>query len=367
MINKSLKLLAVLAAFTAGPLFAQDTYFSYDFEFEGADAVGFPLFELNEFEDSGELVGSWSGDDFQPGDPSSQFAADCSEDCPSVGIVNTPYEGNESILFIDRPNMPATHFMNLTEAIDLPGAEFTVTVATRRTGGGTSEPKAYDFFGVDSDGNESFRIRILADGSTERLGYVTDGGDTVVKDLPTTQGEDMPDDIANTGGPPLGENDDVAQLNVRLGVGGYTVVYTNLNGSNSYTTDTLAYNGPGTDLAQVGLSYGANLTNTNEQVGFFVDDVLVTGFQDLLLGDFDQDGDIDLEDFMELANNFGTASTDGDYDFNGKVDLADWVGFFAAYQAANGAAEAQAVPEPSSSLLVCFGSLVGLLARRRRR
>lgn len=371
MIIKTLKMLVVLAVFAASPLLAQDTFFSYDFDFGGVDELGFPIETMAELNAEGDLTGEWSGDDFPfAGDDLSSYFANldggsCTEECFSSGIVQSPFDDNESLLFIDRPREAATHYMNLTETIDLPGAEFSVTVGTRRTGGGTNEPKSYDFFGLDSDGNESFRIKILADGSTERLGYVTDGGNTVVKDLPTVEGEDMADDIANTGGPPFGVNDDIVVLNVRLGASGYTVAYENLNGTNSYVTNTLPFNGDGTNLAQIGLSYSGVATATGSQVGFVVDDVLVTGFEDLLLGDFNFDGDVDLDDFMTLANNYGTFSTDGDFDFNGKVDLADWAGFFDAYQAAN-AAPAASVPEPAGVALLGMGVIFGLLSRRRR-
>ncbi len=366
MINRTLKLLAVLTAFAAGPLFAQDTYFSYDFDFTGVDEIGFALFEITELNEDGQLTGEWSGDDFPiAGDNlSSYFVMGCSEECPSSGIVQNPFEGNESMLFIDRPATGAVHYMNLTETIELPGSEFVVTVGTRRTGG-SANAKSYDFFGVDSEGNESFRIRIHGDG-IERLGAVTDGGSTVLRDLPTVIGEDMNDDIQNTGGPPFGVNDDIVTLTVRNGATGYSVVYENANGSNAYTTASIPFNGSGKDLARIGLSYGGVASDANQQVGFFVDDAIVTGFDELLLGDFDFDNDIDLEDFMAIANNFGTNNSEGDFNFNGVVDLEDWVGFFDAYQAANAPAGAASVPEPATGLMVLFG-LLGMLAVRRRR
>lgn len=366
MIYRTLKVLALLV-FAAGSLGAQETYFSYDFEFEGVPPEGFPLFAISELNEdgSGTLIGQWSGDDFQLGDPSSHFAfTDCGDVCDSSGIVENPFGG--SLLFIDRPVAPATHLMNLTDTIQLPGSTFSVTLGTRRTGGGfPAEPKSYDFFGLDDQGNESFRIRVLADGSTERLGYVADG--VQVADFPTVQGEDMADDIANTGGVPFGVGDDIVRLTLRMGGSGYTVQYENLNGSNAWVSAAVPFNGPGANLAQVGLSYGGVVGVNNEQVGFFIDDVLVTGFQNLLLGDFDFNGKIDMADFMTLAGNFGTQNSEGDFDFNGTVDLSDWVGFKAAYNADNAPAGAAAVPEPGGIWLLGLGSIVALLSRGRQR
>ena len=232
---KIIKVLAVLAALV-GTAISQDTFFSYDFEFGEVGAEGFSLLEIAELNAEGGLVGEWSGDDFQLPDPSGFFAG---EDA-SAGIVENPHGG--TMMFIDRPIAPAQHVMNLTEPILLPGAKFSATVGTRRTGGGyPREPKSYDFFGLDSDGNESFRIRILADGSRERLGYVADGQQ--FDDFDTVIGEDMADDIANMGNLPFADTDDIVELKVSLGGSGYVVSYNNLNGSNAWTSATVPFNG----------------------------------------------------------------------------------------------------------------------------
>ena len=360
MINHTFKFVALLMLL-ASPSFAQETFFSYDFEFEGLfEGEGLPLFFLDELNEEGELIGEWSGDDFQLGDPSSFFAtANCADECDSSGIVTNPRGG--TLLFIDRPHIPASHTMELTEAIGLAGAKFSVTLGTRRTGGGAAaEPKAFDFFGLDSDGNESFRISVL--GERQRLGYVADG--QLVFDLPTREGEDMAQDIGNTGGPPFGENDDLVELTVSLSDSSYTVTYNNLNGSNSYITESLPFNGTPSDLAQVVLSYGGVVGVTNQQPGFVVDDVSVTGFTNLLVGDLNFDGSVDMSDFTMLAENYGTTSADGDVDFSGSVDLNDWTAFYAAYSAANPAAAS--VPEPGAGMMFSL-ALLGLVGIRQRK
>lgn len=67
---------------------------------------------------------------------------------------------------------------------------------------------------------------------------------------------------------------------------------------------------------------------------------------DLLVGDFDFNGSVDLGDFDILNDNFfrtDAAYEDGDANFDGKVHLQDFVIFREAFRDANPAA----VPEPA--------------------
>ena len=129
----------------------------------------------------------------------------------------------------------------------------------------------------------------------------------------------------------------------------------------------LSYSGSGADLARLEFTYEASTANGRNS-GYILDNVLATGFEDLLQGDFNFDGAINFADYLILSDNFGTGTTfsQGDFDFNGVVGLADFIGLKAAFNAQGQAATAASVPEPSSVLLLGIAGVALLLKRRRR-
>ena len=90
-------------------------------------------------------------------------------------------------------------------------------------------------------------------------------------------------------------------------------------------------------------------------------------------GDFNDDGNVNLADFLIMSENFdrvfpvAESFAKGDQTRDGSVDLADFVQVRQIF-AAQSAAGAAAVPEPQSLAMVAgFVSMFGLLVRRKRR
>ncbi len=97
------------------------------------------------------------------------------------------------------------------------------------------------------------------------------------------------------------------------------------------------------------------------------DEFLLPAGQGRTLGDFNEDGAIDLADFQILTSNFGTSGNsfaEGDINFDSRVDLSDFLQFRGVFSATgNGVA---AVPEPHSLAMISLaGGALLLLIRRR--
>ena len=89
--------------------------------------------------------------------------------------------------------------------------------------------------------------------------------------------------------------------------------------------------------------------------------------QGLIPGDFDANGTVEFPDFLTLSANFGQPGTysQGNADGVGNVEFPDFLILSATFGQSS-AAEAAAVPEPSTGLLFSMGLGVAALLRRRR-
>ena len=371
--NKSFPTLAVAILLAGASLStAQDTVFFTGFEYSEAPVI----FEPAELNGADGQIGEWSGDEFPEGQGDILFAGD------AVGILPSPYGG--TLMLFDRASgdfdtsedVTGSYFADFTMPVGLLGAEVSFDVGTRRTQG--NNEKDYDIIGRDSSGVETFHLRVGTNNNGgERLGVVTDDGATVIFDLPTTIGEDQRADLDNMGGFSLengpGFGAEIANIVVRLGEEGFVVDFsypeeaTSPN-ANAYRTALLPYNGDGVDLAQLEFTYEGSTANGRNS-GYVLDNILVTGFDDLLQGDFNFDGVIDVMDFQILAGNFGTGTSyaEGDYNFDATVGLSDFVGLKATFLA-QGQAMTAAIPEPAGLTLALFcGAFVACFGRRKRR
>lgn len=124
-------------------------------------------------------------------------------------------------------------------------------------------------------------------------------------------------------------------------------------------------------IQQISINGGANADWLIDglRIGAAFDAVIVdTGVG--LLGDLTGDNQVELADWVQFKSNFGldTSSLDehlqlraGDFDNNGEVNIQDFIQFREIYDARNGAgafsAAAVRVPEPNTLILVAFTTL----------
>lgn len=377
--------LATMLLFTSTAFGQRETFFETAFEYADEPFI-LEDSEPSELDGATGQIGNWVGDPF-PAGVGDIFDLGCpgtDGTCDVVGFRDNPWDGTR-LLILDRatgdttrPNADASgnfkgaFSASLTTPISNLGAEIAFDLGVFRTTG--NHQKDFDIVGRGSDGAESFRVRVGTNNNgAERLGVVSDNGASELFDLPTAVGEDRPADLNNMGasaaeGGVFAVGDEFPRITLRLGAGGFTIDLAsppeNTSGeANAYISETLPYNGAAADLAQIDFGYSASSSNGFNS-GYALDNILVTGFETFLQGDFDLDGTLGFPDFLILTSNFGQQSSDGDFDLNGTVDLADFVGFKAAFGAQ--APTAASVPEPTSIGLLLIGVL-GFLARRRRR
>jgi hypothetical protein len=129
-------------------------------------------------------------------------------------------------------------------------------------------------------------------------------------------------------------------------------------------------------LSTVGTDYNVHGFGYNDAAGAPSVPDLTTAD---LVGDINRDGDVDLDDWVDLRDNIGAdlsaetradAYARGDIDHNGLNDIRDFDLFREGYDAANGEGSFDAmvagVPEPSSIMLLAAGA-AGLAMWRKKR
>lgn len=187
--------------------------------------------------------------------------------------------------------------------------------------------------------------------------------------FPTLNGELSDQFSLQTG--PQGSVDDLGWAELRIQV---TPDLTNENNSNIRITykdrevinGSFAYKPSPGQLVFGGRTGGANSHHHIDNIRIITDFTRIE-----LLGDFNEDGKLDLVDFGILADNMNTLIPEnsypsGDIDFSGRIDLADFVVFRKEFLK-QGQAGAAAVPEPGAGLLAMLGALALGTVRRRRR
>lgn len=202
--------------------------------------------------------------------------------------------------------------------------------------GGLFDPRIYDFINLDLD--KVYNIELSLTRATE-----VEEGDTIFAQLTYTDKETGM--VVGV----LGGNDDLDAMG-------------NLPGINSDNWDFFGLrnqsNGAG-EFDFIFDNFEVEVNGSNES------DYL----PDLLQGDFDGDGDVDIVDFGTFGQNFGMTglpldpATDGDFEPDGDVDIVDFGTF--AQNFGMGTGSGSAVPEPASCLLVML--LTGVIACRSGR
>ena len=170
------------------------------------------------------------------------------------------------------------------------------------------------------------------------------------------------------------ESDNNGFYSVGEGLGGVTVVATDMANGQKFTTTTYGSGGYNLELP-TGRSY--NVVASGPGLGQFTASGVFVGADNVkfdfiststpLLGDANMDGIVNRRDIAVVTSNFGMTSGalwgHGDFNFDGKVTPADMV--VVRNNLSPGASPA-AVPEPSSLALLGMGLAAGAIPSLRR-
>lgn len=294
-----------LGIFSFGELSAE-VVFSTGFEYPaGNPVVGTDVANLNGADGQ---VGSWSGT--LPAGTNGTGGSELATLQTTTGV-----NGGAQMLLADRGAAPFTLVANLEQNIQLSDSSISFDYATRRAGG--NHDRDNHIVGYDAAGNESFRLVVSAKAfggdDLSRLGYITDG--VTQWDLPTVTGEDTNANLSFFTGDTGQSPKSIGSISLQLSATGFTVQFD--NSQESYTTDTLSYNGNATKLSRI--EFSGDSTS-----GFWLDNILVDGTRDRLIQSFTASPQITApNETVALAwqlSGFDSVTLDG-ADVSGDTDI----------------------------------------------
>ena len=189
-----------------------------------------------------------------------------------------------------------------------------------------------------------------------------------------------------------GVPDLISEVPVEFDAWTHVAIFRGGNGASLYVNGVLEATGDAFWNGTGPVAVGATIDGISPFNGL-IDDFNIAGFSDGvfdpvvdldfeplvdpsgILGDVDQDGDVDQADYLIWSDNAGFDNelgagdvgtlVQGDVDQNGRINFFDFQ--IIADEAAAAGAQLQLVPEPTSLTLLCLGVVSLLQLRRRQR
>lgn len=202
-------------------------------------------------------------------------------------------------------------------------------------------------------GNTYYYVGMTTNGSTDsyRLHKVKDG---------------VAETLASGSGPPFAAGTETSGETHKLQIEAKTVG-NSVELSVSLDDQPITNMDPFVDATNPILGAGQVGIGQSTQPAYFDNVTFLNTGGNFILGDFNGDGAVDVNDFNILASNFNAPGglSEGDLDFNGNVDAADFLEFRVIFNSQQPAGAA-AVPEPSGAQIILVASLCCAVLRRRR-